>query len=107
LFFEDGVGLPTPSAPYVRGSETSKAASKGVRSRVLNLRERVFNYIAFAGPCTDEQIAEALDMNPSTARPRRIELVNEGRVADSGRKIATKSGSLAVAWKINTNGGTR
>ncbi len=42
----------------------------------------------------------ALSMNPSTQRPRRIELLEEERIADSGRTRKTESERLAVVWTL-------
>jgi hypothetical protein len=61
------------------------------------LRERVFGLIAMFGPVTDEQIAELGHLNPSTARPRRLELERAGRIEAAGYS-RTKSGRRAVAW---------
>jgi hypothetical protein len=63
------------------------------------LRERVFGLIAMFGPVTDEQIAELGHLNPSTARPRRLELERAGKIEAAGYSH-TKSGRRAVAWQI-------
>jgi len=44
---------------------------------------------------TDEEIATGLAMNPSTARPRRIELVAKGMIVQAGEG-KTASGRRAV-----------
>jgi hypothetical protein len=49
---------------------------------------------------TDEELQDALGMNPNTQRPRRIELVERGLVRDSGRTRKTKSGRRATVWEI-------
>jgi hypothetical protein len=41
---------------------------------------------------------ERLVMDPSSQRPRRVELVTGGQVVDSGRKRKTVSGRQAVVW---------
>jgi len=46
---------------------------------------------------TDEEIASALDMNPSSARTRRCELEQEGLVIPIGFGI-TKSGRRTFVW---------
>jgi hypothetical protein len=38
-------------------------------------------------------------MNPSTQRPRRVELVEGGWVEDSGERRPTRSGMDAVVWR--------
>ena len=49
-------------------------------------------------PPLDEEIADYLKMSPSTARPRRIELVNAGLVVASDRRRPTRSGRMATVW---------
>lgn len=51
---------------------------------------------------TDEQIQQQLGMNPSTERPRRIELVDMGEIHDTGRTRETLSGRSAVVWGVKT-----
>ena len=47
---------------------------------------------------TDEDIARYIHMNPSTVRPRRLELVEAGLVRDSGRTRKTRSDREAIVW---------
>jgi transcription initiation factor IIE alpha subunit len=86
-------------APAVRGSRTSAAAADSLGPETLNrLHKAVLAYIAGRGDgCTDEEIAQALGMNPSTARPRRIELMRAGLIEQAGTKRTT-SGRMAVVW---------
>jgi predicted ArsR family transcriptional regulator len=87
-------------APSVRGSATSAAAADSLAPATLNaMQRRVLEFIAQHGPATDEQIATGLEMNPSTARPRRIELVRRGLVVDAGTRKAM-SGRYATAWRL-------
>ena len=51
---------------------------------------------------TDGELAEMLDLNPSSARPRRIELVEAGLIVDSGRTRKTASGRASVVWREAT-----
>jgi hypothetical protein len=90
------------SVPYQRHSETSQAAAEAIKPEQANLRERVYEAIA-ASPCglTDEQIAERTGLNPSTARPRRIELWKAGRVNGLGQE-RTRSGRWATLWRAQT-----
>jgi predicted ArsR family transcriptional regulator len=87
-------------APSVRGSATSAAAADSLAPATLNaMQRRVLEYLAEHGPATDEEIATGLAMNPSTARPRRIELVRRGLVVEAGTR-KTKSGRYATAWRL-------
>jgi hypothetical protein len=49
---------------------------------------------------TDEEIQFVVGMNPSTQRPRRIELVRMGLVRDSGTTRLTRAGRKATVWVI-------
>lgn len=86
--------------PYQPHSETSKAAAETMRPDAATDRMEVLNLLlrALVG-MTDEEIQLSLKLNPSTERPRRIELVRAGKVRDSGKKRATKSGRLATIWE--------
>lgn len=92
------VSLFDQPVPFVAGSRTSHAAADQIRTLSPNLRERVYLCIVQNGPVNDEEIADLLEMNPSTQRPRRIELAEAGRIRPDGTRT-TKSGRQAVAWR--------
>jgi predicted ArsR family transcriptional regulator len=87
-------------APSVNGSTTSAAAADSLDGTTLNrLHKAVLAYIAGRRDgCTDEEIARALGMNPSTARPRRIELLRRGLIEQAGTRRTT-SGRMASVWQ--------
>lgn len=93
-------------APYVKHSETSKAAAREIEPTLNELQRKVRDFFIFRGDhgATDEEIQLTLEMNPSTERPRRRELQVRGIVFDSGIKRKTKSGRAAVVWKIEQGG---
>lgn len=81
--------------------ETSHAAADRIRDKAGTLRAKVYRTLFRSDDgLTDEQIALLLNMNPSTARPRRIELVERGLVEDSGETRLTRSGRKAIVWII-------
>ena len=91
--------LFTARAPSVHGSITSAAAADSLDGTTLNaMQRRVLAYIEEHGPSTDEEIASGLGMNPSTERPRRIELARRGLIAESGTR-RTASGRYATVWR--------
>ena len=47
---------------------------------------------------TDQELQDALNMDPSTERPRRVDLVKRGLVKDSGSTRLTRSGRKATVW---------
>lgn len=87
------------SLPFQRHSATSREAAWSARSEAGKLRGVVLATIREHGPCTDERVQTITGMNPSTERPRRIELVQAGQVRDSGRTDLTHSRRKAVLWE--------
>lgn len=87
------------SPPFVTGSPTSEAAAEEIKPSAGNLRERVYESIAQHSPhgITDEEIANCAMLNPSTARPRRVELQRAGRVIQVGEG-KTAAGRRAALW---------
>ena len=82
---------------------TSCDAKETIVGCAKTLRDRVYNAIAFSGPngCTDEEIQDCLEMNPSTERPRRIELQMRQQIKNSGKTRKTKSGRQAIVWILS------
>ena len=91
--------VTTRTAPYQRHSETSREAAEQITTRSNTLRAQVLRFIKQRGDATDEEIQMGLQMNPSTQRPRRIELVEMMLVKDSHRRRKTRSGRAAVVWE--------
>lgn len=86
--------------PYQRHSQTSRNAAIAIRPKVGSMKAQVLDYLETQEDgATDEEGINALRMNPSTYRPRRIDLVNEGLVVDSGQRRRVQSGEQAVVWK--------
>ena len=94
---------PNRPAPAVESSATSVAAARAIdgaprhRNRVL-----VYNALLAAGACglTDEELLDSTGLSPSTGRPRRIDLVAENVVEDSGLTRKVRSGRDAVVWRV-------
>ena len=97
---EDSTGPLFAMAPAVNGSATSAQAADSLTPATLNnMQRRVLELLA-ATPegLTDEEMQRRLRMNPSTQRPRRIELMRRGLVAEAGTR-RTASGRMAVVWR--------
>lgn len=90
----------TVSVPYVASSPTSRAAADEAVPTAGTERRRVWDFFESRGDygATDEEAQEALGMNPSTERPRRVELVQRKLIEDSGRRRETRAGRKAVVW---------
>jgi hypothetical protein len=92
--------------PYQGHSGTSEAAANSQAPRAATKREIVFyklrEYCSYSNGMTDDEMQVALAMNPSTQRPRRVELVAMRLVVDSGMKRKTRGGEDAVVWRVKT-----
>lgn len=88
-------------APYQRHSKTSVDAANAIGPRLGQLQSEVLNFIRQAGVhgATDEEIQEGLTLNPSTQRPRRIELMYLGLIYNSSITRRTRSGRNATVWR--------
>lgn len=87
-------------APAVQTSRTSMQAADSLEPATLNAMQRqVYEFLASRPDgATDEEMQRGLVMNPSTQRPRRIELVRRGLVVEDGTR-RTSSGRNASVWK--------
>lgn len=97
--------MTQPELPFQAHSATSQAAAKSMKGRKSDaMRQRVYAFLVERGAegATDEEMQGWLDMNPSTQRPRRIELVATGQVVDSGKVRKTLSGRSATVWVAKT-----
>lgn len=89
-----------PAAP----TDTQTAAASRMLPRSGTLRRKVYDFLVERGDqgATDEEVQWSLGMNPSTQRPRRIELVNAELAKDSGRRRKTRSASKAIVWVVTS-----
>ncbi len=85
--------------PAQRHSPESRDAASQIKPSRTTLRTRVYDVLVQYGPMTDEEMQVALKMNPSTQRPRRIELWRAGKVTKVGTR-ATRSGRMAALWGV-------
>jgi len=93
--------LFTQRAPSVNGSVTSAKAADSLGPATLNAMQRRVLKLLQATPdgLTDEEMQLRLEMNPSTQRPRRIELARRGLVVECGTR-RTASGRMATVWRV-------
>jgi len=85
--------------PYVKHSETSKAAAEAL-VRPGTKRAAVLRFIESRGRygATDDEIQLGLGMSPSTERPRRIELFEARLIVKSGVQRYTRAGRSAEVY---------
>ena len=94
-------------APFIRGSDTSKAAADAIDDPKLNRMEyAVLRFIAEReNGATDDEITINFTRPPwnwaePTARARRVELKYVGIVRDSGCRRGTRCGRMAIVWVL-------
>ena len=88
---------------HAHAGATEREAARAVLPLSAKARRRVFDHLTVCGGegATDIELADRLGMNPSTVRPRRLELVESGVVVDSGETRLTSSGRRAVVWIVS------
>ena len=87
---------------WVHGSSTSRAAAQSISDKRLGeLHERVLTLFRQAGTrgLTDNEL-QAAGNTDSVLRPRRIELVQLGKIKATGRTRLTGSGRKAEVWEL-------
>lgn len=90
-----------PTLPFQPHSDTSRAAAESKRFTAGTDKARVLELLTGClSGLTDEEMQRKLKMNPSTQRPRRIELMMEEKVRNSGKTRNTSSGRPAVIWEV-------
>jgi hypothetical protein len=87
----------------VRNDHPATAQEAAARAPAGRAGRAVRSFIQSRGQrgATDEELIEAVmayGYAMNTIRPRRVELVRAGVVADSGRTRATGSGRDAIVW---------
>lgn len=86
-------------APYESSSETSAAAAASLDADLSRLEAYVFAVLARAArTCDAVEVATGLSHQTVSARVRG--LVLRDRIVDSGDRAPTRSGRLAVIWRV-------
>lgn len=93
------VNVKSLAPPRQWHSDTSCDAADRIEPKAPTLRQQVLHVIRELGGLTDAECQQVLHLDPSTQRPRRIELVRMGLVVDSGETRKTKSGRKATVWR--------
>lgn len=74
----------------------SPAPFQDARETIHSQRERVYRHLLHSGAATCKALEDALGIPSQAVSARVHELVQAGRVADSGRTEAT-----AIVWRVN------
>ena len=95
----------TPSTRLHRRTdhETSRLAATAASRRSPSQRSLVWHTLLKLEAATDYQIAQAANILRSSAAKRRQELVEAGLVEDSGLRLPTDTGTLAIVWRPSSS----
>jgi hypothetical protein len=86
-------------------TDTSRRAAVTVAPKTGTQRHRVLTVLAASvDGLTDSQIQAYLNLYESSERPRRVELVAAGLVADSGRRRCYGGHGEAIVWELTDAG---
>lgn len=85
---------------FIKHSPESQAAAEAAVPIAGTKRHAVLQFIAAQGiyGATDDEIQVGLGMNPSTERPRRIELYEGHFIVKLRTTRPTRGGRQAVVW---------
>jgi predicted ArsR family transcriptional regulator len=88
--------------PFVKGSDTSEAASDSMLGEAAKQRSAVYRAISTAQPpgATCEQVENHLGLKHQAASARIRELVLDGLVIDTGQRRRNTSGRTAAIWTV-------
>lgn len=97
--------MATDTAPYVSGSDTSRAAADSLTDDLGRLEALVYKLIGSSGlqGRTDDELEVSTQLAHQTISARRRTLVLKGHVCDSGHRRRTRSGRQAVVWILGTD----
>jgi hypothetical protein len=89
-----------PTLPSIAHSPESRQAAAQAAPTAGTKRAAVLRFIASRGHlgATDDEVQLGLGMNPSTERPRRIELYEGRHIAKLRATRTTRTGRKAVVW---------
>ena len=98
------------SFPATRGTDPLTSHLAAYRAEVVQatIRVRVIRiHLAHPAGLTDDELRLEMGSdikNDSSHRKRRNELEQEGYLEDSGTRRLTRTGSLAIVWRITNKG---
>lgn len=85
--------------PFQPHSATSKAAAKSFAAKAPSLKQQVLDFFkSRPDGATDEQLINHFGLSASSVRPRRVDLVDDELLIDSGRTAKGRSGRDATVW---------
>ncbi len=84
--------------PYVRGSDTSRAAADSIRPHVSHIEGEILAIMRALSGCTCDEIEQETKLAHQTASARLKGLADKGLIKDSGARRKTRSGRAARVY---------
>lgn len=82
--------------------DTSLDAYQEIKPDLGDRQKIVYDAIKKLGCPTDREIAKYLRMSdPNKVRPRRNELMKQGRITECEKRTCTVTGKTVWSWRIN------
>jgi predicted ArsR family transcriptional regulator len=102
---QDGQGdlFAPPTAPWSRLG-TSQMAAADIEEHLNRLEEEVLLAVLLLGGATCDEVEVVLEMRHQTASARLNQLEHREYVMDSGVRRATRSGRMAMVYRLTTIG---
>jgi hypothetical protein len=88
--------------PYVKGSDTSRAAADSMKPHVSFIERDVLDYVTIMEGATCDEIENGLELAHQTASARIKGLADKGLIRDSGARRKTRSGRAARVYVVCT-----
>lgn len=91
---------------------TSHDAAESISQEAVRVTQQKILELLADGPMSDTEIAKRYAQHPdwprqspSGLRTRRAELVDDGRVRDTGQKVRLPSGRMSIVWALTEGAG--
>lgn len=92
--------LPYPGTPgYKERGGTSELAATDIKERACKLRDRVLAILKIKS-CTADEVAEIMDEDILSIRPRFSELKTMKRIRKTGERRPSSRGKSSVVWEV-------
>jgi predicted ArsR family transcriptional regulator len=91
--------LKYPMIPGAKTDGPSQDAADHMTPKVDTVRKKVLNCFTQHENLTADEVAQKLQIDRLTIRPRVSELVSMGKLTDTGDRRANSSGRNATVWR--------